>query len=1440
MSHRWKRLKRVSVTNTGDQYTAPPAVTVDPPAAPKQEAKATVNIDSSGTVTGTNLDSGGNFYATLPTVTLSAPDSGGTQAEAVASLTNGEVSLITITNPGSGYSSPPTLTIPKSTDDKSLFAASVSLDFDSATGTVTKVNVLDSGNFYDSSNPPNVKIDAPFSATSFERGEDVTIAANSSGAIVTGEVAEFKDSSVQTLSLIHVANSTGDFTEPGTGLAITGSTSGATRQISKVTIPDTNANQADEFDTTAQDFLDFSETNPFGEPEAATLVQEAAAAATAAAAPATQVIARGTISDPPFVRSPKSYKIVANGISYQFTADSNNANYFEGINDLNIPGLVLSAFDSGSIINGIQLSYTPQNDSDNLTLAGDGFGNLGIAEGNYVLNTSNAAAPTVSSLQPGDSAAIRSGDSDFKEFMKAADYQAEVARSSTSMIWDSAAGELGTGNIVFTGNHVVNALGQANVFMAGNYINPNDVVFGDNGKRVYYGDQHYIDSTARVVSRTLSRAYDISSIHGDATIGNFSTDFTRVWAYPDSDTFPFKGSRVTAIAFNPQGTKLYINENSEDVIAQYSLADSWDISTASLDKAITSTNRHSSGAIIMPNYSYNLNFPGGNAYTMEWFDSGKKMAIGRLNYSGNTSVANFSIPYDIGSFTTSNDYDNGIPLTPTGGFANQPLIPRFEYKLAFQSGSRFNKDGTRRYYVHTSFEDSDYDSSSSGSGNGLNGWRQSLVRTDLSTPYDLSTMNFHSQIEITNRDSGAPNQFKSNGFAIHPDGTQFYVITNNTQNLPDSTTTKWTGTGLQHIIQYQTYADSNVSTPSTVSGGEGVYGSSITHGQWRNVASSTTSNPQIYIRQAVVGGNSQTTAAVNLRNALNNLQVGDTITVASPAKVFTISGGISTFLDTNTDYRVWLFDVDAQGLTNSTYFYEFTIPTTTSAPSNLITRPNMATKPFTAADSDDQWAVPYLQTDLTAYKALIDSASPHYRPPYVSQSSSNYSIDNIGNLNDSGNYTLYGRDDYHTPINGNWASNVNGERVWMEFAQSGKKLFVADRYHLGYNVYDLSTPYEIETAVEDSSKAISTSTAFYAPFTAAGYSSGLINNADGNFKFNDEGDEVTFLYPTMGSTPTKLRTFGLSTIFDMSTVVSGSLVETSVTADATLANTLAEVTANNKIYAGRNDFGNFGLANAQISWLDSGKKLGITGGEHNGTIAIYDVPTPYDHSSITFSGTGHNLYSALNLFDVRDAITARTGYPAIFTNNDFSFSDDGKILYTKEQFGIFEYKLDSAYNLGSIDSADVNILYAPYDTLAGGLRLTNSGNKGIRVTPNGRLHVGFNGYYDSSDTLTSTAGIMYFDLTTDRGEPPGYGESDGSFFRSTATNLISTVATGNLYTGTGITGNSGNVYYMSIDEGVLDANESDGSMFIDSSMTVSLDSGQMYGGGYGKVFALEE
>ena len=79
-------------------------------------------------------------------------------------------------------------------------------------------------------------------------------------------------------------------------------------------------------------------------------------------------------------------------------------------------------------------------------------------------------------------------------------------------------------------------------------------------------------------------------------------------------------------------------------------------------------------------------------------------------------------------------------------------------------------------------------------------------------------------------------------------------------------------------------------------------------------------------------------------------------------------------------------------------------------------------------------------------------------------------------------------------------------------------------------------------------------------------------------------------------------------------------------------------------------------------------------------------------------------------------------------------------------------------------------------------------------------------------------------------------ESDGSFFGSYRSHFNVTAGSGTLYGGTG---NSGTVYFMAIDEGVPATNESDGSFFTDSDMTVTTDSDTQYGGGYGLVFNIE-
>lgn len=74
-----------------------------------KELTLTLGDNVGGTVTSVAVTSGGGSYSSTPEVTISG--GGGTGATATATLSGSAVSGLTITNPGSGYTSNPTLTI---------------------------------------------------------------------------------------------------------------------------------------------------------------------------------------------------------------------------------------------------------------------------------------------------------------------------------------------------------------------------------------------------------------------------------------------------------------------------------------------------------------------------------------------------------------------------------------------------------------------------------------------------------------------------------------------------------------------------------------------------------------------------------------------------------------------------------------------------------------------------------------------------------------------------------------------------------------------------------------------------------------------------------------------------------------------------------------------------------------------------------------------------------------------------------------------------------------------------------------------------------------------------------------------------------------------------------------------------------------------------------
>lgn len=117
-------------------------------------------------------------------------------------------------------------------------------------------------------NPPTVQLTAP-TELSYQPGETVTQVL-SSAVTLTGEVSTWKTSTNE-MTVIQVSASDGKYHEFVNTKALAGSSSGVS--VIPLQIAETNTMSAnednDDFESEADDILDFTETNPFGDPNEA-------------------------------------------------------------------------------------------------------------------------------------------------------------------------------------------------------------------------------------------------------------------------------------------------------------------------------------------------------------------------------------------------------------------------------------------------------------------------------------------------------------------------------------------------------------------------------------------------------------------------------------------------------------------------------------------------------------------------------------------------------------------------------------------------------------------------------------------------------------------------------------------------------------------------------------------------------------------------------------------------------------------------------------------------------------------------------------------------------------------------------------------------------------------------------------------------------------------
>ena len=211
-------IDQILITNPGFGYTEPPTVTIRSVNVLGSGGIATAILANDALSAVTIID-GGEEYGEVPNVSISTAPSGGTNATAVAVLnTVGEVSAIRFTNAGAGY----------------LNAATVTIEPPAAVGFAT-------GNYLYKELVRGVGSGTTAFVQEWDFDDRILKVTRPSGSFIVGEAV--------------------------VGIGTTSNGSDAKYIVKTVsTQDDTDAfNENTPFETEANEILDFSEINPFGE-----------------------------------------------------------------------------------------------------------------------------------------------------------------------------------------------------------------------------------------------------------------------------------------------------------------------------------------------------------------------------------------------------------------------------------------------------------------------------------------------------------------------------------------------------------------------------------------------------------------------------------------------------------------------------------------------------------------------------------------------------------------------------------------------------------------------------------------------------------------------------------------------------------------------------------------------------------------------------------------------------------------------------------------------------------------------------------------------------------------------------------------------------------------------------------------------------------------------
>jgi len=255
------RVVSITVTNRGEKYTSAPTVAISSSPSPGGTAVGIATLISGITncdgteigskVQGVQIINPGYGYTVSPGVVFIG--GGGSGASAITKISNDAIGIITITSGGSGYTTSPLVTF----SSPGIGTTATGLALVSISGTVSTIRITNAGAGY--TVVPTITIGSPYmvGVGTFVLNETITGSTSGTTAIVKSWNSVNGE--------LKVSNNTGDFR---IGETIVGAASSASYQLKSTQKYNTinQYPQNNEIEIEADDILDFSESNPFGNP----------------------------------------------------------------------------------------------------------------------------------------------------------------------------------------------------------------------------------------------------------------------------------------------------------------------------------------------------------------------------------------------------------------------------------------------------------------------------------------------------------------------------------------------------------------------------------------------------------------------------------------------------------------------------------------------------------------------------------------------------------------------------------------------------------------------------------------------------------------------------------------------------------------------------------------------------------------------------------------------------------------------------------------------------------------------------------------------------------------------------------------------------------------------------------------------------------------------